>query len=183
MTTTTESPHAQKGKRKAGDAEPTDVSPVHVAGQAMEQADYDRREAAELMEKWVQGDRRLWDAIARQFLSQAVWYFLRQWDSGLRRRMASLGKSQDGDNTSGVSAVSERNWYEYPLPGGKRLGDATVADLAEAVNFYEESARSYQREAERLRQVWALMPATSQKAVRYKLSHAKLDQAMRSVEE
>lgn len=59
--------------------------------------------------------------------------------------------------------------FDFPLPGGQRLGDATRLQVGDAASSFEDQARTPAREARFLRAVYALLPddkATVRKAIK-----------------
>lgn len=114
-----------------------------LASKALAESAGDYDAATALLAEWLDDDGGLKDnalqVAARSLVHKAA--------HTKRRTVATSYTSapSSGSNKSGIKAMARRNWYDWLLPGGKRLGDATRDDLRVAAQFWYEQAEANRR--------------------------------------
>ncbi len=83
--------------------------------------------------------------------------------------------------TLGIVAMVERTLHNYPLPGGKRLGDATPADILGAANYYRRMETTNRHEARWFELIHEAMHDGS--CVEKTIPHAVLERLRRQADE
>jgi len=115
-----------------------------VADWAMDVADGDWQQTDAIIKDLLENDAEIKSALLDPLISKATWAAVRA--AGHRRRRKLLHDeppmAEGEDSTTGIKLVSARNWYDFPLPGGKKLGDATHDDLVFAAEFHNLQAVS-----------------------------------------
>lgn len=110
---------------------------------ALAEADGDVAEATKLLITRVRNDkelrRELLEPLIEYACHQAVARELRSGRSGIWRPVSPerLAGMSDAER---VKALAAGNLLMFPLPGGKRLGDASRDDISQASRFYEKQA-------------------------------------------
>lgn len=95
--------------------------------------------ATEKLEKWARKDKALYDYLTDPYLSQACYNAIRGLCRSERRLIYTAPNYTKGGNGHRVE-IHGRSLLDFPLPGGKRLRDATRQDLLEAADFYRKQA-------------------------------------------
>ena len=111
-----------------------------LAQRAMAQAGDDVGEAARILEQWARKNTRVWKAVTEDFLAQGCYSVVR---GVCRQERRAIWHSPGYDKGGAGSRVRNhaRSILDLPLPGGKRLRDATRDDLHQASEFYSRQAR------------------------------------------
>lgn len=152
-----------------------------LAHECLENNDWDWQAAAEEMESKIWQDQQLRDELMKPLIGQAVWNAIKI-QAGAHRQAFKAGRSKVAekakDNPNGIRRVVERSWYEYPIFGGKKLGDATPSDLDAAAESYQRLADSNKYEAERMRRIRAVLK--EEKPVREQLTEEQISSMMES---
>lgn len=136
-----------KGSTSTGGTAIEEPSLNSLAEQALEETGGDWERAAEILRIRLDDDGPLKDAA----LATAARHLIRQSASKMRGRMrrnpegAQAGQGETGGNRAGLAAMSRRTWYDWPLPGGKRLGEAVRPDLQAAASYWYTQAEANRR--------------------------------------
>jgi len=126
------------------------VTIAELASICIEDSDGDWSAAADLMEARVRDDRSLRDELTDPLISSAVWAAIR--GASRKTRTAFHRAPNKAPSNDGIKAVA-KSWYDYPIYGGVRLGDATKDEILAAVDGYrvqEESNRARREFMERI---------------------------------
>ena len=125
------------------------------AKRALDEADGDWQKAAAIFRGWLDDDPDLKAALLEQFLEKGIWLAIRH-VSNSKRRWLNRGEQDqpksDDNGTSGLEAMAATNaakYFDYPLVGGKRLGDATIEDLEIERDMHRQFAVSNDIKAQR----------------------------------
>ena len=114
---------------------------LQAAKDALEACDGDWHAAAKLLRQQADADQTLQLDLTYPLIDQACWDVIRKAGAGDRRSFfAAASGNVGGDNTDGIAEASKHNWYKYPLPGGKSLGDASQSDLLDAADMHNKFA-------------------------------------------
>jgi hypothetical protein len=130
----------------------TTIDPVAaLAASSMDAAKGDVAKAAAAMEKAVRGDPVLREALTDPLIAGACMDAVRRIMREDRRTIWSgpsepivIGKVPQADaaaQSARVAHLAAGNLLAFPLPGGKRLADATREDVSKAAGFYDSQAR------------------------------------------
>ena len=147
-------------------------TPAKLAATCLETAEGDWRIAADMMERELERNPQTRDALIAPLIKQAVWSAIRAAARDIRSDYKAHGVTVQQDNAEGIRACARRSWYDYPIFGGKRLGDATPDEIDEAAQRYQELADANAEESERMRRVRSALKG--KKTVRQQLSETKL---------
>lgn len=131
---------------------PEKISLNELAKICLERADGDWRAAADEMAVHVNSDDPLFRELMEPLLAGAVWDKIRYTAGRHRRSFHRHATAPKAPSNDGIKAVSQR-WYDYPIYGGVRLGDATKEDIKAAIEGYtiqEQSNRQRREFMERL---------------------------------
>ena len=137
---------------------------TEAARKAVKEAKGDQRLAVDILEAAVRKDQRLRDAILDPLLREACSTVVSReirterrevWTPTAPTRTESLGRS----GASRVVQLAAGNLLMFPLPGGKKLAEATRAEIAEAAGFYDRQAGDMAHKARWLRLVAQSVPA------------------------
>lgn len=147
----------------AASAKPKDRDLVAEAARAaLDAAGGDVREATRALELSVRGNRRLRDELTDPLLATACYTAVtaqcrverrKVWTPPVERLVAN--------RTTGshrVVQLAAGTLLMFPLPGGKKLGDATREEISEAAGFYEAQAGDMATKARWLRLVAQSVP-------------------------
>ena len=144
-----------------------------LARQALEKAKGDRESAIRWMRTWLNANTKLREELLADVVNTALWGALAHVNGNQRttlRRSLDSGK----DNTRGLERIALYNqYYYYPLPGGKILGEATKRDLLSAADFNRKRAKTFAQEAMWFERIAKKMP-DSRKQVQAILSEDDL---------
>jgi len=136
-----------------------------LARQALEQANGDWSEAFNLMLKWVGDDPEALDEIVRH----GCWHAVQIAASQVRQQYFARDKDDEQESgeayarTSGsrLREIARQSWYNYPLPGGQRLGSATQKDLEHAHHRYDKLSKSNGQRRDFIERVQGLLGESS----------------------
>lgn len=144
-----------------------------AAKQAFDEADGDVRAATAAMERKVLGDRVLRDALTAPLIQAACYEAVTAQCRALRRRVWIAPRHETSTPESGrVVALATGTLAMFPLPGGKRLGEATRDEISAAADFYARQAGDMAFKARWLRLVAQSLTGT--KKVKDALSDERL---------
>ena len=143
-------------------AEPKD--PVaDAAKSALEAANGDVKAATAVLEKQVRGDRALRDTLTDPLISNACYDAIRRQCHVERRQVwAPPAEKLVATGVTGAHRVvklAAGNLLTFPLPGGKKLGEATRDDVAEAASFYKSQSEDMGHKARWLQLIGQSIPA------------------------
>lgn len=118
---------------------------AEAARRALEDADGDVRTAAEMLERAVRMESPLRDALTDPLISGACWQAVSQQHRERRRQVWNSPKpvptataKQTAEQTARVVQLAAGTLSMFPLPGGKRLAEATRSEVVAAADFYAQ---------------------------------------------
>lgn len=157
------------------------VGGVKLAARAMHEAERDRERAHELLRRWITEDRALFEQLIEPMIDDNIDAWISKADRQLRADLrVTVGPNPD-IGAAGIVAMVQRTLHEFPLPGGKRLGSATPADVLAAARYYRTMEASNRREARWFELIHEAMHGGS--TVEKVLPAAALERLRRQVEE
>jgi len=112
-----------------------------LASEALIEAAGDWKAATTLFQTWVEGDADLLRELAAPAIAGLCWKHVRAAAQQQRTHYWSATAQPNVDQTNGLSAVGATTLMDYPLAGGKRLGDATAGELLAEAETYATLAR------------------------------------------
>ena len=112
---------------------------TELAQNVMEDSDGDVLAATERLEKMARKDVEIWQALTEGLLRNACYDACRAVCRADRRQIWYSPNYDAGGNGDRVKTHSA-SLMDLPLPGGKKLRDATKGDLLEASGFYLRQA-------------------------------------------
>jgi len=140
---------------------------AEAARAAFDAADGDIRVATAKMEQAVRGNRHLRDALTEPLISNACYTAVSAQCRSERKRVWTPPARTERFTPSKVSGafrvtqLAAGTLLMFPLPGGKKLGEATREEISEAASFYEAQAGDMATKARWLRLVAQSMPTTA----------------------
>lgn len=117
--------------------------------------------AVDRLEKRVRSNRALRDALTDPLIRDACYNAIRIVMRGERRAIwhsGSLTPEQNGNRVVALAAGISASLFDFILPGGKRLRDATGEEIAGAADFYDKQARDMAHKARWLQLVGQSVP-------------------------
>lgn len=147
----------------AASAKPKDRDLVAEAARAaLDAAAGDVREATRAMEQKVRQDRRLRDDLTDPLLATACYTAVTMQCRVERRKVWSPpAEKLVASRVTGAHRVVQLatgTLLMFPLPGGKKLGEATREEIGEAATFYETQSKDMGVKARWLRLVAQSVP-------------------------
>jgi hypothetical protein len=144
-------------------AKPVPVDTVASAARAaLEEARGNVQDAARIFERRVRADLDLRVALTEPLLAGASYDAVRAASRGDRKRAwAAPVERLVATRVSGAHRVVQLaagTLLMFPLPGGKKLGEATREEIATAAGFYDEQASDMSAKARWLRLVAQSLP-------------------------
>lgn len=133
-----------------------------AARDALSRANNDVQKAAKLLEEAVRSRPKLREAITDPLIVEACYDAVRAqtrvarkviWNPPSPSLPRSTPKAAVLEQASRVIHLASGTLLMFPLPGGKRLGDATRGEISEAAGFYERQGRDMADKARWLRLV------------------------------
>lgn len=133
---------------------------AEAARRALDDAGGDTREATRMLEEAVRQSRKLRDLLTEPLISGACYDAIRgqvragrrqTWNAPSAAAPAAVAKA--ADTSSRVIHLATGTLLMFPLPGGKRLGEATRDEIGTAAAFYENQAGDMAHKARWLRLV------------------------------
>lgn len=135
---------------------------AEAARAALAEANGDVREATKKLEASVRGNRRLRDELTDPLISNACYTAVTAQCRVERRKVWSPpAEKLVASRVTGAHRVVQLatgTLLMFPLPGGKKLGEATREEIAEAAQFYETQATDMGVKARWLRLVAQSVP-------------------------
>lgn len=122
---------------------PSDAPPSLrlLAREALSEADGDWSDAAARLRARIERDPALRDALLATLIDGATWALIRgaahETRSAYTRPASEASTANAQDRIRHLARVS---LYEWPLPGGQKLGDASREELTGAADFYAQLA-------------------------------------------
>jgi hypothetical protein len=113
---------------------------------AMERADNEVQAATAILEDMACNDPDLYNALLSPFLNVAAYEACRALCRQQRQKIWTAPNYDQGGNGHRVLDHA-MSLMDFPLPGGKRLRDATKADLEEASSFFAKQAADMSHKA------------------------------------
>lgn len=110
-----------------------------IAQEMMLEADGDVLEATAMLEELARQDVEVWQAVTDGLLRTACYDACRSICRSERRTIWHTSGYDAGGNGERIKSHSS-SLMEWPLPGGKRMRDATKQDLIDAAGFYAMQA-------------------------------------------
>lgn len=124
--------------------EQEEVDIGEYARMALQKTQHNASAATKLLESWAQNDPNLKDALITPLIRGACYDAIRAVFRVDRKRIwTTVDHSTDspGSSSRRVEHLASSNLMMFPLPGGKRLKDATREDLLFASDFYTKQGR------------------------------------------
>ena len=135
---------------------------AEAAKAALSAANGDVREATRAMENAVRSNRKLRDELTDPLLSNACYTAVSAQCRVERRKVwTPPAEKLVANRTTGshrVVQLAAGTLLMFPLPGGKKLGEATREEIAEAAQFYDAQATDMSVKARWLRLVAQSVP-------------------------
>lgn len=136
---------------------------AEAAKTALDQAKGDVREATKILEDSVRNHRQLRDALTDPLIANACYGAVRAVCHVERRKVWSppvqrFVKTQV-TGAHRVVQLAAGTLLMFPLPGGKKLGDATRDEITTAASFYESQSGDMAQKARWLQLVAQSIPA------------------------
>ena len=154
------------------------MTPATLAKECLLESNGDWEVAARAMQDRIDNDQKLFNEIMKPLVSKAIWDQIRIQSAQVRKSYQSTATPvQNKDNTNGLFALAKESWLNYPIWGGKRLGEATAADLDAAIAGYQNLADANRTQAERMRRVRSAIKDEN-KAVGEQLTEAQISVIM-----
>lgn len=141
------------------DRDEPSVGLVKLAREALERADGNWERALVVLRTIVVEDRQIYERLIDPLIDDGLWTAIRKAANQERQSITSAVRalnpppagrsdailSRPAPNPdrglAGLDAMAERTLYDLPMPGGKRLGEATPADILAAIDFYRAQVR------------------------------------------
>ncbi|WP_312595489.1 hypothetical protein [Brevundimonas sp.] len=153
----------------AAAAKKTDITGAELvndaARRALADAGGDVREAARMLEIAARSTLPLRDALTDALVAGACWDAVNGQVRKERQRIWSAPRAveaapnrQSQEQASRVVHLASGTLKMFPLPGGKRLGEATRSEIAAAAGFYERQAGDMAHKARWLQLVAQSVP-------------------------
>lgn len=158
----------------------TSIGVVKLAREAVYECDGDRDAALVLLRKWIDDDRALFERLIDPLIDDALANAIRRVATDDRSSLRLVAANPD-KGAAGIVAMVERTLLDFPMPRGKRLGDATPAEVSEAAEYYRARERFNRQEARWYELVFEAMQGGSR--VEAVLSHDALARLRRLAEE
>ncbi len=135
------------------------LSPVsQAASEALAKAGGDVREATKAMVAKVRKSRQLRDALTEPLIEQACYAAITAQCRKARSRVWTPPNYSEGGNGERVIALA-RGLLDFPLPGGRRLAEATREEVIAGAQFYRGHADDMAHKARWLARVAAELQA------------------------
>lgn len=140
---------------------------AEAAKQAFDQAGGDVRAATAAFERSVRANRGLRDALTEPLISQACYDAIRRQCQGARKAVWNPPARVEKFTPSKVSGafrvtqLAAGTLLMFPLPGGRKLGEATREEISAAADFYASQSDDMATKARWLRLVAQSMPNTA----------------------
>jgi len=137
--------------------------PVREAAKAaLDASDGDVRSATIVLERAVRNDRMLRDALTEPLIASACYDAIRNACQTERRKIWEPSKEKlvktRVTGAHRVVQLAAGNLLTFPLPGGKKLREATRADISKAADFYASQSDDMAVKARWLRLVLQSVP-------------------------
>lgn len=154
-----------------------EISLQETIQQAIGEASNDAPAAAQLLEKWVRKDRRLFNELMMPYLSGACWDAIRRYCRREKRSLWTAPRyhmSGKGERVIHLAENNARSLFDFrlPLPGLPRLGDSNKEQVQSAEEFYQSQAKDMHAKAYWLHLIVEKMSANT--TVRQQLSEELL---------
>ena len=154
---------------------------------AMEESSGDWDGAVEILRKKLRGNKRLFDEVVWPIILISLRYQVRNNDHLDRMSFWGAMNKLDGDGVSGESDMSQArrtallestmssigSIYNYPLQGGKKLGDARRADMQVEISWHDSMAKANRVRADWFKMIAARLP-DEKTAVRKALTETEI---------
>lgn len=119
----------------------TDELLLSVAKEHLEAADGNVRVATETLMYQIKRDKKLLAQLTDPLLATACYTVITSLCRQERRKIWTMPTYTVNEQGKRVAALAEGNIMSWPLPGGKRLGEATREDIWFASDFYEKQGK------------------------------------------
>ena len=144
-------------------------------------------DAVEILRKKLRGNKRLFDEVVWPIILISLRYQVRSHDHLDRISFWNVMNAVGGDGVSGESDMSEArrtallqstmssigSIYNYPLQGGKKLGDARRADMQVEISWHDSMAKANRVRADWFKMIVARLP-DEKTAVRKALTETEI---------
>lgn len=146
----------------------TSVGLSRLAFEALARANGDWDKAMLILRTMVIDDRMAYERLIEPLIEDGLWTAIRNAAHKQRRSMrrqmvadppvslpiraeqrtVTVRPVPNPDRgAAGLIAMVERTLHDYPLPGGKRMGDATPTDILDTATYYRRAESTNRREA------------------------------------
>lgn len=166
--------------KKANDVSPK-VMLDHITRECMDKAGGDPRKAAKLVRKEVDKNPDVRDFLVDKLIDEAIWQqvtrVMRQIRSTYFRTAHEKSVARSDKRrapVSGITSVSEHNWFDYRLATGLKLGDATKEEVIRQIDLHTANATGNARRAAFLSMVAERL--TDDRKVRHVLTNEEIQQ-------
>lgn len=113
------------------------VNPVmQAAREVLEEANGEWVEAAKIFRARLDNDQKLRAILLEPLLDKAIWAAIRGVDATYRKQLDHNLSLNNERTTEGLQAIASDNYesyYDYPLTGGVKLGDANRDEIKDAM--------------------------------------------------
>jgi hypothetical protein len=145
-----------------------------VARDALDAAKGNALQATEIMVDRVQGNFALYRALMDPLLRESCYNAISAQIRAKRQKVYNTPQPSKAKARASVAALAAGNGlFDFPLPGGLRLGDAMRDDVAAAAAFYQSQATDMGHKAAWLGLILHALPKG--KKVKDALTAAKLE--------
>jgi len=119
---------------------------IEIVRKALDETGHDIEGAVKLARKWIEDDPALYAEHIGPMIDAALdddaRYCLKQERCTLRNAQPSGETKMSATLREGHTSVAESRMMNWPLRGGKRIGDATKADLAAEASYAMKSGQT-----------------------------------------
>lgn len=130
-----------------------------IAARCLDDAGGDWQAAALAMRVEIDADPELREDLLGPLISGAIWDRIRH--AGHKLRIKCQTPNAGSDSAEGIRLMAQetrRRLLDFPLRGGKRLGDATRPEVADAADWYETLRKANGKNAKWLHAVAKKLP-------------------------
>lgn len=153
---------------------------LEAAKIALDGASGDVQKATKAFEKTIRGDRALRDALLEPLIASACYDAIRKVSITERRSVWKPGGEKivkgKTHGSARVIQLAAGNLLMFPLPGGKKLGDANRKEISAAASFYLGQSNDMGHKARWLQLIAQSVPANQ------KVSDVLTDKRLRELQ-
>jgi len=132
---------AMEVDRMSSSEDEAEVTMAGLARECLVAANHSQNAAMDLMADKILRDAELMDRFARPLIRKACSEVIGRTMTIVRTSVMMPQPESDGRGAVIALAAGNRaTLYDFPLPGGKRLGEATGEEVTAAARFYDAQA-------------------------------------------